>query len=141
MTAPRPIEIEVTNWSTVAWFWPRARTVRLAVFVPVNGMSPSNDASVPAETVETAFITLTATVIDAAMPLVCEFVWLIEVAKTSTAPEGAEKEAFVRTFASVTAPDEISAAPQVTAPAPRPPMLPRPTRSWQRKRARSARRR
>src|SRR2546428_762731 len=42
---PTPIENEVTNWSTVAWFSPRARTVRLAGFVDVVRMSPPQDAS------------------------------------------------------------------------------------------------
>src|SRR5438132_5042744 len=87
-------------------------------------MSPANDASVAAETVATAFITLTATVTAALRPFVCGFAWLTDVANTSTLPPGAEKLAFARTFASVIASDVSSAAPQVTdAARPIPPML------------------
>jgi len=100
--------------STVAWLFARARTVRLAVFVPVEGMSPLNEASVAPFTFAIDFMTFTASA-PAATLVPVDVVWFTDVAKTSTAPAGAENDAFARTFASVSALVLISASPHMTA--------------------------
>src|SRR5687767_15185179 len=74
-------EIAAMYASTVAWFWPRERTVRLEVFVGVDGMSPANDASVRPATVAIDLMTFTASAPTAALVAV-EPAWLMEVAKT-----------------------------------------------------------
>src|SRR6185503_5104849 len=115
MAVPSSSDTPATSAFTVAWFCARARTVRAAVFVGVEGTSPSNDATVSPSTLlsdlryETEMKRLPATLV------ACDAARLVDDARTLIAPPGARYSASEPTTARVVAFCPTCASPTMTA--------------------------
>ena len=116
-----PTETLAMSVSVIAWLRPRVWTSRLAVFVPVLGIVPSNDAFVPPATVAVMSITLTASAMPPETLRPLAFAVFVDVASTWTAPAGALTVELASTSASVSALLVTSASALLTAMEPRPP--------------------
>src|SRR6266850_3737847 len=99
---------------TVAWFSPRARTVSAPVFRAVDGMSPSNDASVAPSIFDRDLMRPSARTPTLALAAL-DFAWFFDDARTWIVPPGAENDEGSRTIAFVVAPVPIRASAMVTA--------------------------